>query len=64
MKKPLEALEQCIDAGLFIEPLRRMGPGQVVLLMSERNADIKEAFENLTSDDLVNLRPDYVSRFM
>ncbi len=63
-KKSLEALEQCIDAGLFIEPLRRMGPGQVVLLMTERNASIREALANLTSDDLSNLRYDYVRKFL
>ncbi len=61
--KPTEALDKCIEAALFIGPLRRSGPGQVVLKMAECNPEIAEALKNLSSDDLKKLRPDHAMRY-
>ena len=66
---PLEALEACISAGMFINIFQapygsRSGPGQVVLTMTERSEEMKEALGKLKSDDLVNLAPHYVKKYL
>ena len=61
--KPTEALDTCIEAALFIGPIQRLGLGQVVLKMAERNPELAEALQNLSSDALLKLRQAFALRF-
>jgi len=58
LRKPTEILDNLIQASIFIDRYRRIGPGQVVLRQPE---SARRVLQELRSDDLANLRPDSVT---
>ncbi len=53
---PIDALQKTIESGWLLDCVKKL-PGTIVQRMPP---DVREALVRLTSDDALNLRPDYL----
>ena len=55
MSKAMKLLEEIMFGCIFSESSRKLGPGQIVLRLSQEKRDV---LKELTSEEMQNMRPD------